>query len=78
MYKNVENIIVKDDSIDNISSLDTSYSLPFIKKILVDPYKYYKYITSTNWVKYAKFIKPDLAENTWIALYNIVKNDGKL
>lgn len=75
-YKNVENIIVKDDATDGILSLDTQYNLHFIKKILVNPYKYDKYITSTNWVKYAKFIKPDLVENTWIALYNITKNNG--
>ena len=75
-YKNVENIIVKDDATDGILSFDTKYNIPFIKKIIVNPYKYDKYITSTNWVKYAKFIKPDLAENTWIAIYNIVKNNG--
>ena len=75
-YRNVENIILKDDATDGILSFDTNYNIPFIKKIIVNPYKYDKYITSTNWVKYAKFIKPDLAENTWIAIYNIVKNNG--
>ena len=75
-YYNVENIILKDDAIDGILSFDTKYNIPFIKKIIVNPYKYDKYITSTNWVKYAKFIVPDLAENTWVAVYNIVKNNG--
>ena len=75
-YRNVENIILKDDAIDGILSFDTKYNIPFIKKIIVDPYKYDKYITSTNWVKYAKFIKPDLQENTWLAVYNITKNNG--
>ena len=76
LYQTVENLILKDDATDGILSFDTKYNIPFIKKIIVNPYKYDKYITSTNWVKYAKLIKPDLAENTWIALYNIVKNNG--
>ena len=75
-YQNVENIILKDDATDGILTFDTNYEIPFIKKILVNQYKYDKYITSTNWVKYAKFIVPDLAENTWLAVYNIVKNNG--
>lgn len=74
-YKNVENLILKEYN-DNILIFSGSFETPFIKKILVDPYKYTKYITSTNWVKYAKFITPDLAENTWFAIYNIVKNNG--
>ena len=75
-YYNVENIIVKDDATDGILTFDTEFKIPFIKKILVNPYKYDKYITSTNWAKYAKFITPDLQENTWVAIYNIVKNNG--
>ena len=75
-YRNVENIILKDDATDGILSFDTKHNIPFIKKIIVNPYKYDKYITSTNWAKYAKFIVPDLQENTWIAIYNIVKNNG--